>query len=45
MGDFLVGLAGLQATKEDGVWHGTLNVGSSAFHEGRGAGKTDPRGS
>jgi hypothetical protein len=26
------------------VWQGPLNVGSSAFHEGRGAGKTDPRG-
>jgi hypothetical protein len=27
------------------VWQGALNVGSSAFHEGRGAGKRTPRGS
>jgi hypothetical protein len=26
------------------VWRGALNVGFSAFHEGRGAGKTDPLG-
>ena len=26
------------------VWQGALNVGSSGFHEGRGAGKTDPPG-
>src|SRR5207245_3469711 len=26
------------------VWQGALNVGFSAFHEGWGAGKTDPRG-
>jgi hypothetical protein len=41
MGDF-IGNSGHEGRR---VWHGALNVGYSAFHEGRGAGKkTTPGG-
>jgi hypothetical protein len=41
MGDFTAN----SGREGRGVWQGELNVGSSAFHEGRGAGKkTTPGG-
>jgi hypothetical protein len=40
MGDF-IGNSGHEGRR---VWQGALNVGFSAFHEGCGAGKTDPLG-
>ena len=44
MGDFLVGLGRLAGHEGRRARLGPMNVGFSAFHEGRGAGKTDPRG-
>jgi hypothetical protein len=40
MGDF-TGNSGHEGRR---AWQGPVNVGFTAFHEGRGAGKTDPRG-
>jgi hypothetical protein len=44
MGDFLVGLGRPAGHEGRRARLGPMNVGFSAFHEGRGAGKTDPPG-
>ena len=44
MGDFLVGLSRLAGHEGRRARLGPMNVGFSAFHEGRGARKTDPPG-
>jgi hypothetical protein len=44
MGDFLVVLGRLAGYEGRRARLGPMNVGFSAFHEGRGAGKTDPPG-
>jgi len=41
MGDLFTGIASHEGR---GVGLGLVNVGFQAFHEGRGAGKTDPVG-